>query len=662
VNHLRDASIGRKLACSFGIVVALVVVMGVTSLWAIGRLTTEHHTVSGPLIQRISAADAVRTAAADMHFSQTRYVLLAGERPDYELDHGVFVKAVATLKALTPLAKRGQIRPIAAAIAGYEDGDRKLYAAVLAHDTSRANTIVSGLANDRADELVAALEGYQKRLIGGDVADARQKFDATTSLVHWMTILLTLLAIAAATGLAFVLSRSIVRGLRQLVGAAEEIARGDVHQTFTATGADEIGQLANAFQDMVTYLADMTASAVRIARGDVSDATEPQSDRDELAIAFAAMTTSLREISDAAGVPFADLTARLTEIGDAAGVPFDELLEHVTQQAAIAERIASGDLGVEVTPRTDGDVLGHAFMRMTANLRTMIGEVATAAASVDSSSGQLSATSREITHAMDEVAQSVSDLATGSDRQVTMLESANQYARAAADATDEARSVAQHGMAAVAEASGAMHELSESSRDVTAAIRQLAAKSEKIGGIVDAITTIAGQTNLLALNAAIEAARAGEQGRGFAVVAEEVRKLAEESQQAAASIAGLVREIQDDTQRTVTAVEDSSARAEHGAAVVSQAQAAFEQITGSVEQTAARVSDITAAAAEVVEVAAKNSTASSQVAAATEQATASMQEISASSVELKRLAEHLTEATGRFHLEAAVVGRRLLAA
>ena len=103
-----------------------------------------------------------------------------------------------------------------------------------------------------------------------------------------------------------------------------------------------------------------------------------------------------------------------------------------------------------------------------------------------------------------------------------------------------------------------MSAVRESSLQATDAIRGLGAKSEQIGGIVATITGIAEQTNLLALNAAIEAARAGEQGRGFAVVAEEVRKLAEESQSAAASIAGLIAEIQGETAKAVEVVEDGA--------------------------------------------------------------------------------------------------------
>ena len=126
------------------------------------------------------------------------------------------------------------------------------------------------------------------------------------------------------------------------------------------------------------------------------------------------------------------------------------------------------------------------------------------------------------------------------------------------------------------------------------AIRSLGQKSEQIGGIVQTITGIAGQTNLLALNAAIEAARAGEQGRGFAVVAEEVRKLAEESQQAAATIAELIEQIQQETHahgagRRGRRRADQQARRRNRRTDLAKA---FLQIGQSVEDMSSRVDQI----------------------------------------------------------------------
>jgi methyl-accepting chemotaxis protein len=363
------------------------------------------------------------------------------------------------------------------------------------------------------------------------------------------------------------------------------------------------------------------------------------------------------------------------------------------------DAMAHGDLTVEVVPATtpldEGarDQIGEAcsttngliakvqasvvsYNGMRDQLGTLIGEIADSSRSLSSASQQMASTSDEAGRAVGEIASAVGDVAQGAERQVRMVESArtavqeaaqaaatsSQTAQATAEAAENARRAAQGGVEAAEHATGAIQQVAASSEQVASAIQELSARSTRIGGIVDTITGIAEQTNLLALNAAIEAARAGEQGRGFAVVAEEVRKLAEESQQAAAQIAGLIGEIQTETTRVVDVVADGAQRTEDGVSTVQRTREAFEQIGLAIEDMSARVGEIAVAVeqiaadaqraegnvTEVAAVAEQSSASAEQVSAATQETSASTQEIAASAHALAGTAEQLARLVERF--------------
>jgi methyl-accepting chemotaxis protein len=363
--------------------------------------------------------------------------------------------------------------------------------------------------------------------------------------------------------------------------------------------------------------------------------------------------------------------------------------------------LATGDLTVNVAATTEqienpaadevGDV-ARAFNEIQAKtvesiegynatrgqLGQLVGNVSTSAQSLSAASQQMATTSEEAGRAVGEIASAVGEVAQGAERQVRAVEQAKlateevasasgvsaQNAQETAEAAVSAGQVAEQGAQAVAKASEAMGAVRDNSVHATEAIRELGAKSEQIEGIVATITGIAEQTNLLALNAAIEAARAGEQGRGFAVVAEEVRKLAEESQSAAASIAGLIGEIQGETARAVEVVESGARQTEDGVATVEEAREAFRALgesvadmNGHVEQIAATIEQIASASqqvrgdiGEVAAVAEQSSASSQQVSASTQQTSTSTQQIAASAQELARTAAQLEQLVAQFTL------------
>ena len=242
-----------------------------------------------------------------------------------------------------------------------------------------------------------------------------------------------------------------------------------------------------------------------------------------------------------------------------------------------------------------------------------------------------------------------------------VAENAQQVSSSAFSATHEAETGEEKLNLAV----GQIDTISRTVNSTASIIVELGAKSKEIGQIVDLITSIADQTNLLALNAAIEAARAGEQGRGFAVVAEEVRKLAEESGEAANRIAGIILEIQNEADRAVRAMEDGTREVAKGTEIIDEAGQAFQEIIKTINIVNQQIQEMAAASQEMAasaetaivaieattEAAVTNAHAANQISAFVEEQMAGIKEMDAAVDRLGEIIADLEQSIAFFKIQ-----------
>jgi methyl-accepting chemotaxis protein len=347
-----------------------------------------------------------------------------------------------------------------------------------------------------------------------------------------------------------------------------------------------------------------------------------------------------------------------------------EMSEHRAREAAerrelaeLADRLERRDLSVS----HDGTDASAAMRGGIAQVADLVRAIRATAHEVGESSREVVAGAEDAGRVSAEIVSAVSDVAAGAERQAVLVSETHdaavrvtdavrgnaEEAHAAAEAAEEARTLAGEGRTAVEDAGRAMAGAREGSQAMTSAMDELTERSNQISGLVTRITAIADQTNLLALNAAIEAARAGEHGRGFAVVADEVRKLAEESGDAARSIAGAVGVIDSLTAQAAQAVQEAADRTDASAGTVAHAGEAFGRIDVAVAGLVDRVQRIADRAGRVAEDTDAVRIRMDEAARLTETSSANTEEVSATTEQTASAARAMAGSAARLGEAAA---------
>lgn len=317
-----------------------------------------------------------------------------------------------------------------------------------------------------------------------------------------------------------------------------------------------------------------------------------------------------------------------------------------------AGRIANGDLSQDMQ-HDRGDELGQLMDQMqvmTVNLRQLVGDLSNSAGHVAASAEELSAVSEQSRTGVNQQRIELEQVSTAMNEMAATVQEVARTAETAFESARAADGQASEGDRQVLQTIEQIGKLSMDINESLQAINQLEAESMNIGSILDVIKGVAEQTNLLALNAAIEAARAGEQGRGFAVVADEVRALAQRTQQATSEIEVLIFGLQKKAQESVIMMGESANMASDTVTLANQAGETIHRIADSVSDIQQLNNQIATAAEQQSTVAEEINRSVFSIREVSDHSAAATEQTAASSTELARQGSELQRLIARFQL------------
>lgn len=336
------------------------------------------------------------------------------------------------------------------------------------------------------------------------------------------------------------------------------------------------------------------------------------------------------------------------------------IIEPINKLSIGANLISKGDLTQEIKLKSNDELgqLGKAFNKMSNDLRDIIYRIIDSASTLGAASEELLASAQETASSTHQINISVSNISDGATRQSKSIEGAtdvvqkllnkinnvSNYIQDTDERTIKAAENSNSGLNKVEEAVIKIENIQHSATEMSYAIVSLDNYSKEIGKITEVIQNISDQTNLLALNASIEAARVGEHGKGFSVVAEEIRKLAEQSNDSAGSIAILIENIKNESENVMKSMKKSSEDIENGVNAVIVAGDSFRNINREIDHVVKGTNSITKMSEEIQNDAKEITYIMENINEFSQESVAGMEEISSATDEQTSVMESVTEA------------------
>ncbi|NVZ88524.1 methyl-accepting chemotaxis protein [Pseudomonas yamanorum] len=324
----------------------------------------------------------------------------------------------------------------------------------------------------------------------------------------------------------------------------------------------------------------------------------------------------------------------------------------IGQALTVARTIASGDLSrpIVVEGKDEPAQLLTALATMQTNLQDTIRGISESSQQLASAAEEMSSVMEQSTRGLQAQNDEIEQAATAVTQMSAAVDEVAGNAVSSAEASKASDEDSKHGHYQISETISSIQNLVDEVLGASTKAEGLAVQAQDISKVLEVIRGIAGQTNLLALNAAIEAARAGEAGRGFAVVADEVRSLAQRTQDSTEEIEQMINGIQQGTQDTVGALNSSAEHAGQTLQRANSAGSALEKITAAISQISQRNLVIASAAEQQALVAREVDRSLVNIRDLSTQTAAGATQTSAASQELSRLAVDLNDLVTRFVL------------